>query len=166
MAEDTAVDIDQNEEESRVYEASFHIVPSGGEEGALKEFEAIRTLLESKKAAILGQDIPRPITFAYEIQKDIERKRHTFPNGYFGWFVFEADPSAAHAVKEALNTMNSVIRFLLVKTIKEAATPQKHSFAAAPTHERREAPRRKEEKPAGEMNVAQVDAEIAKLVVE
>lgn len=159
-------DIDENDDESRVYEVSFHIVPSGGEEGALKEFEAIRTLLESKKAVILGQEVPHSMTFAYEIQKDIERKRHTFPNGYFGWFVFEATPEAAHSIKETMNTMNPVIRFLLVKTVKEAATPQKHTFTATQTETRREAPRRKEEKPVGEMDVAKVDAEIAKLVVE
>lgn len=161
-------------EDSRIYEAAFHIVPSLDEAGAAAEADEIKKLLVSKGASILGSGEPMLMALAYEIQKDIDRKRHTFTRAYFGWFVFEAAPEAAHALKEMLGERDTLIRVLLMKTSKEAASDRRHpALLATPSDETPvveelvevEAPAvaDEEKKP---MDVEKVDAEIAKLVVE
>lgn len=157
--------------DSRIYEAAFHIVSSLDDVGAATEAAAIRKTLESHGAAVMSEGAPMLMGLAYPIQKSIERVRHTFTKGYFGWFVFEASPEAAHAIKEMLLTRPTIIRSLLVKTVKEAADDRKHPALSAPKGDapmpnkpdEPEAPAEEEKKP---MDVEQVDAEIAKLVVE
>ncbi len=162
-------------EDSRIYEAAFHIVPSLDEAGAAAEAADIKKFLVSHGANIIGSGEPMLMALAYEVQKDIDRKRHTFSRGYFAWFVFEATPEAAHAAKEMLGTRITLVRSLLIKTSKEAATDRRHpALLATPSNdapvveepvETVEAPvvDDEEKKP---MDVEKVDAEIAKLVVE
>lgn len=177
------------EEDSRIYEAAFHIVPSLDEAGAAEEAAEIKKFLVSRGATILGSGEPMLMALAYEIQKDIDRKRHTFTRAYFAWFVFEAAPEAAHAAKEMLGTRATIVRALLMKTSREAAAERRHpALLATPSDEApvneeadvedtssslsAEAPlaggsesgaKEEEKKP---MDVEKVDAEIAKLVVE
>jgi|GEM_PF-2294399 len=163
-------------EDSRIYEAAFHIVPSLDEAGAAAEVADIKKFLVSNGATILGSGEPMLMELAYEIQKDIDRKRHTFTRAYFAWFVFEASPEAAHAVKEMLGVRLTLVRSLLIKTSKEAASDRRHpALLATPSNDApvaeepvevvEEAPvaADEEKKP---MDVEKVDAEIAKLVVE
>lgn len=161
-------------EDSRIYEAAFHIVPSLDEAGAAAEVADIKKFLVSKGATVLGSGEPMLMELAYEIQKDIDRKRHTFTRAYFAWFVFEASPESAHAVKEMLGARLTLVRSLLIKTSKEAASDRRHpALLATPSNdtpvveepvEVEEAPVADEEKKP--MDVETVDAEIAKLVVE
>lgn len=162
-------------EDSRIYEAAFHIVPSLDEAGAAAEVADIKKFLVSKGATILGSGEPMLMELAYEIQKDIDRKRHTFTRAYFAWFVFEASPEAAHAVKEMLGTRLTLVRSLLIKTSKEAASDRRHpALLATPSNDAPvvEEPVEVEEAPVADdeekkpMDVEKVDAEIAKLVVE
>jgi ribosomal protein S6 len=174
-------------EDSRIYEAAFHIVPSLDEAGAAAEVADIKKFLVSNGASILGSGEPMLMTLAYEVQKDIERKRHTFTRAYFAWFVFEATPEAAHAAKEMLGTRPNLVRSLLMKTSEEAATDRRHpALLATPSDDapvaqeavaddvssdlsaeasaKAGASAKEEEKKP--MDVEKVDAEIAKLVVE
>ncbi|MDQ5928203.1 MAG: ribosomal protein [Patescibacteria group bacterium] len=162
-------------EDSRIYEAAFHIVPSLDEAGAAAEVADIKKFLVSNGATILGSGEPMLMELAYEIQKDIDRKRHTFTRAYFAWFVFEASPEAAHAVKEMLGARLTLVRSLLIKTSKEAASDRRHpALLATPSNEAPvvEEPVEVEEAPVAAdeekkpMDVEVVDAEIAKLVVE
>ncbi|MEN9405238.1 MAG: hypothetical protein RLY47_197 [Candidatus Parcubacteria bacterium] len=162
-------------EDSRIYEAAFHIVPSLDEAGAAAEVADIKKFLVSNGATILGSGEPMLMELAYEIQKDIDRKRHTFTRAYFAWFVFEASPEAAHAVKEMLGARLTLVRSLLIKTSKEAASDRRHpALLATPSNEAPvvEEPVEVEETPVAAdeekkpMDVEVVDAEIAKLVVE
>lgn len=170
--------LEEDFQDSRIYEAAFHLVPTLNDDGAAADAAEIRAFLESRGASILGFGAPMLMELAYPIKKDIERTRHTFTRSYFGWFVFEATPEVAHETKEMLGARSSVIRALLMKTEKEAALDRVHPATvsapltgdAADEEEPVEvvaeegAPEAlvKEEKTA--MDVEEVDAEIAKLV--
>ena len=165
-------------QDSRIYEASFHLVSTLNDDSALAEVAEIRTFLEARVATIRGLGAPMLMELAYPIQKDIDRTRHTFTRSYFGWFVFETTPEAAHAAKEMLTTRSSVIRALLIKTSAHAAEDRKHPatvsvlLAEEPLEvlgdpelsiSKDTTPIDAPEK--GSIDIAQVDAEIAKLVV-
>ena len=171
--EQEIVGIEADMEDSRIYEAAFHIVPSLDEAGAAAEVADIKKFLVSHGASILGSGEPMLMALAYEVQKDIERKRHTFTRAYFAWVVFEATPEAAHAAKEMLGTRLNLVRSLLLKTSKEAATDRRHpALLATPSNDAPVIEEPIEETPAvaeeekAPMDVEKVDAEIAKLVVE
>jgi ribosomal protein S6 len=164
MAEDTQID---RNDDARIYEAAFHVIPSLEEADAAAVAAGIRGAIEAKGGTVLGGDAPQLMRLAYPMQKDIDRKRHTFTSAYFGWVVFEATGDVAHEVKESLGKDDKILRSLVIKTIKEAAEPRKHP--ARLRDERPVAPMytpKTEEKPAEPMTVEAMDAEIAKLVVE
>lgn len=157
-------------QDSRIYEAAFHLVPHLDEAGAQAVAAEIRSFIESHGGSILGSGAPMLMSLAYPIQRDIERVRHTFTQSYFGWFVFETSPEAAHAAKEMLGIHAHVVRALLMKTIAEAAADRPHpALSALPEA----APEAVEEvavivddiSPV-EMDVEKVDEEIEKLVTE
>lgn len=163
--------IEEGMDETRVYEASFHVIPSLQEDEAAAVATDIRGMIESKGGKVLGGEAPQQMPLAYSMQKDIDRKRHTFSSAYFGWVVFEAEGGAAHEVKKAIEDNPAILRSLVIKTVKEAAEPRKHPATALESDEpvapRTPAPAAPaEEKPAEPMTVEAMDAEIAKLVVE
>lgn len=167
-------DQDGDDAEARTYELGFHIVPSVGDEGLSAEIEAIHAIIAKNHGTIISEEQPQLMRLAYPLQRDISRKRHTFDSAYFGWFVFEAFPSDAHAVKEAMRHNEHVVRSLLVKTEKDAA-PVRHPaqaprFETKPTEfaartNERAAAETVSETPAEPMTTEQLDAEIEKLVV-
>jgi ribosomal protein S6 len=161
--------IEEGNEDARVYEAAFHVIPSLEEAQAAAVAAEIRSLIESKGGKILGGEAPLLMRLAYPMEKDIERKRYTYTSAYFGWVVFETTGEIAHDVKKAIETNKSILRSLVIKTEKIAAEPRKHPAhmavperPVAPTYTPAAAP----EKPAEPMTVEAMDAEIAKLVVE
>lgn len=156
------------EQDARIYEAAFHVIPSLEEGEATAVAARLRSMIEEKGGTILGGEAPLLMRLAYPMQKDIDRKRHTFTSAYFGWVVFEATGDAAHDVKESLGKDMNILRSLVIKTVKEAAEQRKHPARireerpiVGPTHTPKA-----EEKPAEPMTVEAMDAEIAKLVVE
>lgn len=173
------VGTDTDMEDSRIYEAAFHIVPSLDEAGAVAEAADIKAFIVSNGGNVIGSGEPMLMTLAYEVQKDIDRKRHTFNRAYFAWFVFEAAPEAAHAIKEMLGARSTLVRSLLIKTTSEAANDRRHpALLATPStdvapvpaveeqHAQEEAPAVVDDEVKESMDVEKVDAEIAKLVVE
>jgi ribosomal protein S6 len=173
MTEEPQIDsIEEGSDESRVYEAAFHVISSVDEAQAAAVAGEIRSLIEAKGGKVIGGEAPLLMPLAYPMQKDIDRKRHTFTSAYFGWIFFEANGDIAHEVKKAIETNISILRSLVVKTTKAAALePHKHPAHLAPQERPsvsfQEAPVAPiEEKPAEPMTVEAMDAEIAKLVVE
>lgn len=171
---------DEDLQDSRVYEAAFHIIPSLDEAGAAAVVAEIRSFIESRGGSILGLGEPMLMALAYPIQKDIERTRHTFTKSHFAWFVFETTPGAAHEVKEMLGTHASIARALLMKTVKAAAEDRPHpALAAMPEDdaivddgtavaeedvvEKESSSKESEDTP---MDVEKVDEEIDRLVAE
>ncbi len=159
------------DEDTRVYEIGLHVVPSGGEEGAQEEFTAIRAEIARHGGSIISEEAPTLLTLAYKMQKDIDRKRYTYTNAYFGWIKCDLTPEAAHALKDFVANRKHVLRYLLIKTTRETFVRQLPQLA----RERHERALHKEgtaaDAPAAlvpetPMTVEAMDAEIDKLIVE
>jgi ribosomal protein S6 len=161
--------IDRNED-TRIYEAAFHVIPSLEEADAAAVAAGLRTMINEKGGKVIGGEAPQLMRLAYAMQKDIDRKRHTFTSAYFGWVIFEAAGDLAHEVKLSLENDTKILRSLVVKTVKEAAEPRKHpaqqTMPERPMAPVREPVREVEKAPGEPMTVEAMDAEIAKLVVE
>lgn len=103
----------------RIYELSFLFVSALDEDKVKNEFEKIKESLKKKKAVFISEEMPRFINLAYEISKVVANKRQKSKDAYFGWIKFELDPASLLEIKEEITNDINIIRFLVVKTVKE-----------------------------------------------
>ena len=108
--------------ELRVYELGYHLVPTIPEEKIPEASGAVRGMIEkfSDGGAIIAEELPVFIDLAYQVVKVIEHKNKRFDDAYFGWIKFESSPEGVLAFEEALKKDENVLRYLVVKTLKES----------------------------------------------
>ena len=107
----------EKKEKKQVYEVGYHLVSSIAEEGVPAEVEALKKLLTG--AEIIAEENPKLMDLAYTIVKQIGGLRRKYDKAYFGWVKFEAETSDLAAIKKGLDEMESVLRYLLIKTVRE-----------------------------------------------
>lgn len=120
-------------DEKAVYEIGFHVVSTTPEEEVGKIVEGIRAELEKAKAEIVSESFPQKMTLAYTIERPVSGSRNEkHAESYFGWIKFETEPEAIPAIEDALRGMRSVLRFLLIETVREdiTAQPRRAVFAS------------------------------------
>lgn len=155
--------------ENRVYELGFHIVSSIPEEKVPAEVAIIKDVLTTNGAVILSEDFPKLKNLAYTMTKVVGAKHLKFNTAYFGWVKFEINPEAIDVVKKAVEKSDAIVRFLIVKTVKESTMsaikpPMFRSDAPAKPVAGGEIPKNKEIK--SPVSEAELDKTIAELVVE
>jgi ribosomal protein S6 len=136
-------DIDINEENSsepRVYELAFHLDPELSESEAKKTYDALRDVIE-EQGTLVAEGTPEKIQLAYTISRSETTGRRDFDSAYFCWIAYETAGEGHEMVGAAARAEKRIIRFLDLKTTKEAA---KHSA------EMRELREKAPEKPADE----------------
>jgi ribosomal protein S6 len=107
----------EKKEKKQVYEVGYHLVSSIAEEGVPAEVEALKKLLTG--AEIIAEENPKLTDLAYTIVKQIGGLRRKYDKAYFGWVKFEAETSDLATIKKGLDEMESVLRYLLIKTVRE-----------------------------------------------
>jgi ribosomal protein S6 len=124
IKEDIAQD-SADEAETQVYEIGFHIVPTVEEVDLGKEVDSIKSLIESNGGVFISDEFPKNIDLAYTIVKNIEGNIKKFDNAYFGWVKFEMKTDSIINVKEELDLNKNVLRYLIIKTVKESTLTPK-----------------------------------------
>lgn len=121
MEEENKVVEKTTEEDSgmNVYELAYLFIPTITEEKILGNFGDLKSYLEKKGAVCIQEELPKLIPLAYEMSRVIENKKTWFSEGYFGFIKFLLDPSAVLSIETDLRRDESIIRFLIVKTVKE-----------------------------------------------
>ncbi|MBP6912095.1 MAG: 30S ribosomal protein S6 [Candidatus Pacebacteria bacterium] len=117
--------MEEKETKTQVYELSFHLAPEIGDENVAKEFGDIKASIEAEGGVCFSEEMPTLIQLAYEIEKKIDNKKETYNKGYFGWIKFEMSAESLSALKIKLESMNTIVRFLLIKTVKESTLAPK-----------------------------------------
>lgn len=119
--------------DNRVYELGYHIVSSIPEEKLAAEVTSIKDVLEGSGAVFIAEDFPKPKHLAYTMLKIVGAKHLKFDTAYFGWLKFEISPEALEAVKKTLERSDTILRFLLVKTVRESTlfVPKAPSYRSA-----------------------------------
>jgi ribosomal protein S6 len=112
--------MDHNEHtEPRIYELGYHLVPTIAEENIQAASKAVRGMVERISKGIIAEENPVFIDLAYTIVKTVDHKNKRFDNAYFGWIKFEGDPAGIAELEEGLKKDENVLRYLVVKTIRE-----------------------------------------------
>ncbi|MBU6390528.1 30S ribosomal protein S6 [Patescibacteria group bacterium] len=118
MTESDKVTEDQSD--NRVYELGYHIVSSIPEEKLAGEVAAVTDLLGSHGAVVIAEEFPKLKHLSYAITKVLGARHLKFDTAYFGWIKFEMEPAALLAVKKALQGNENILRFIVIKTVRES----------------------------------------------
>jgi len=111
---------DQQEGRTQVYELGYHIVPSVPEGDLPTEVSQLRTLVEENGGIIISDEFPKLKLLAYTLEKVVKGVKQKCDQSYFGWVKFEGNSSAIAAVKEGVEKNPHILRYLLIKTVKES----------------------------------------------
>ncbi|MES2088034.1 MAG: 30S ribosomal protein S6 [Patescibacteria group bacterium] len=152
--------------ENRVYELGFHVVSSIPEEKLPAEVTIIKDVLTNNGAVVISEDFPKLKNLAYQMTKVVGAKHLKFNTAYFGWVKFEINPESIDVVKKAMEKNDNIVRFLIVKTVRESTMSViKPAFRAdAKPAATGEIPKNKEIK--APVSEAELDKTIDSLMVE
>lgn len=106
-------------EKMDIYEVSYLIVPSITEEKVENEVKTIHSILEAAGASVIAEEFPQFMPLAYSMDHSMDSKKHTFKEGYFGWVKFDLPVAAIANVKTSLEKTPSILRHLIIKTVRE-----------------------------------------------
>lgn len=105
--------------EPRVYELGYHLVPTLAVEQIPAVSGAVRGMIERISKDIISEELPVFVDLAYQIVKTINHKNKRFDDAYFGFIKFEASPEGIAKLEEELKKDENVLRYLVVKTLRE-----------------------------------------------
>jgi ribosomal protein S6 len=114
------LDVGTDEPRLGVYEFGYHIVPTVSEEALPKSVETLMAPLKAENASFVGERFPSKISLAYPITKRSQGKHASFDSAYFGWVAFEVNREALTRIKEAADKNPDILRYIIVKTDREA----------------------------------------------
>ena len=106
-------------EKSQIYELGYHLVANIAESGTDQFASKIKAIVLGKDGKIIAEEAPALRNLAYEISTTVNAKKQKFDKALFGWMKFETDSSAASEIKKELGNFGEILRFILVKTVRE-----------------------------------------------
>ncbi len=148
---------------NRIYEVGYLIVPAVSEEELPREVTALKDVLEKEKAVVIAEEFPKFRPLAYPMQKRVPGGYQKHLNGYFGWVKFEAPGESVQRIDEAFKTNEKVLRYMLIKTVREATMSSPRPMRA-PQTSRKEAP--KDAPASAPVSEVELDKSIEKLIAE
>lgn len=116
----------------RIYEAGYLITPTIPEEAVGGEVVKLRELIGKFGGSVVTEEDPKLRELAYEMEKVISHKKEIFRNAYFGWIKFEMDADDVTAFQKALDGNASIIRYLLISTVREHTIASKRPMSRGP----------------------------------
>lgn len=102
-----------------VYELGYLLIPLVREDEIPGTVAALKETLSAHNATVFAEEAPALLELAYEMDKVLENKNKHFNTGYFGWMKFEAPSTDLPALKKKLDESNVLLRYILLKTVKE-----------------------------------------------
>ena len=164
MAKKNVEEVVSEEKEARlsVYEVGYIMVPTIAEEGLGEEVTLFKDMFTENGAVFISDEYPKLIELAYEMTRSINNKKQKFSYGYFGWVKFECSTVQAKIIKDILDKNEKLVRYLMIKTVRENTMSVKRAYGKQDGVKRRPAPKAEEALP---INEEVIDKEIDALVV-
>lgn len=160
------VELGENNEEVKiktsVYEVGYLMLPSIAEENLGSEVTLFKDFLSENGAVFISDEYPKMIELAYEMSRSIANKKQKFSYGYFGWVKFECGTDQARIIKEGLDKNEKLIRYLMIKTVRESTMSTKRLYNKQDNLKRKSSVKSEESLP---INEEVIDKEIDALVV-
>ena len=122
MKKKVTEDLTTSDIEPRIYEVSYWLVPTISESELSGHHVRLQKRITDAKGSIISEEAPYMRETAYELVKVINNINKRFNEGYFGWMKFETLPTEAVTVQDAFEADNTVIRSLMVKTVRDNTT--------------------------------------------
>ena len=109
-----------DETDARIYEAGFWFLPTIAEADIPRETTALKDLLVKAGASIFAEEMPKERRLAYPMRAQKVKTGEFFTSGSFGWMKFESTPACIKPIETALKDAPQILRFVLVKTVRES----------------------------------------------
>lgn len=109
----------QTAENAKLYELGFHIIPTVTEEEVTDVFSKIKDIINKNNGLVVKEGNPKLIKLAYTIVKKIGSKNERFNSAFFAWIKFNAESSDIEGLKSSLDSSESIIRYIIVKTVDD-----------------------------------------------
>ena len=116
--------------ENKVYEIAFNIVPTLADEQVAATFGALKDTMTKLGGSMLVEAYPKPMNLAYAMNKVISNKNNKFSTAHFGWVKFEMPAANVEEFKKILDRDENIIRFMILKTVRENTMAPKKTFRA------------------------------------
>lgn len=156
------IEVDNTDLKSSVYEVGYVMIPSIPEENLGGEVTMLKDSLVENGATFISDEYPKMLELAYEMSRSIANKKQKFSYGYFGWVKFECTTTNAKIIKEFLDKNEKLVRYLMIKTVRESTMSTKRAYGKQDGSKRRLVSRPEESMP---INEEVIDKEIDALVV-
>lgn len=155
-------------EDGKIYEIGYLIVPTVSAENLPAEVTKVKDVLEARKAVVISEEFPKFRPLAYEMRKSVLGRYQKFTNAYFGWVKFEVGADEITPIKQELERTDSILRFLLIKTVRESTLVPPKTFSHRAPEEPREAkiPAHDATAPKTTVSEAEIDKSIEALISE
>lgn len=153
---------EEKEIRNNVYEVGYLMVPTIAEENVGQEVTTFKDTLAEKGAVFISDEYPKLLELAYEMSRSINNKKQKFSYAYFGWVKFECSSSQAKDIKDFLDKNEKLVRYLLIKTVRENTMSIKRTYSKQDGVKRRPAQKQEDQAP---INEEVIDKEIDALVV-
>lgn len=120
-------------DEQSVYEVGYLIVSSIPEEKVPEEGEAVKKIITDAGASVIAEEAPHREHLAYTIsKKTVSGGYDRYDVAHFGWVKFELGSDKVEAVKKAIELRPSVLRTLLISTVRDTTYLGKRAPAFTP----------------------------------
>ena len=121
-----------SDDRQAVYEIGYLLVSSVPEEKVPAEVEAVRAIITAAGSSVIAEEAPHKQQLAYTMRrKTVAGSYEKYDTAYFGWVKFEVGSDKIEAVKKAIELHPSVLRALLVSTVRENTYLGKRAQAVA-----------------------------------
>jgi ribosomal protein S6 len=156
------------DEDPKIYEVGFHVVPTTAEDDLSSVVNAIRNDIESASGVIMSEGTPEMVQLAYPMDHIVANKKSIFDSAYFGWIKFQVVPGSILKIKDNFEKNNDVFRFLIINTVKEDTISRKPAVKARKASSKSDMSTKAgmKKEPKEEISVSEVDKAIEELVVE
>lgn len=164
------VEESDSQSEGKVYELGYHLSPDIKENDIESEVATIKSIIEKNGGSFIDEEMPKKIALIYTIVQSESNKKQKFNNAYFGWVKFETIAIAVLEIKKALDKNKSIIRFLIINTVRESTIAPKRVLlervVVVETPKKISKPIEKKEEKKTPISDEELDRTIEELVVE
>lgn len=157
--EDTEEDVN-----SRVYELGYLLVPTISPEDVPVNYGNFKELISSFGGEIIADEMPKMTNLAYTMRKVTSNVRSKFNTAYFGWTKFVMGTERVEELKKKLDLDPNIVRFLILKTVKENTIAAKRFIRGETYRKTPNAKRNAENETAVPINKEEIDKEIDALI--
>ena len=157
---------EKTELKAQVYEIGLLLVPTIPEESVPALFGTIKEVVAKAGGVIISEEFPKMRPLSYTMSRMMDAKRVKYDVAYFGWVKFDLTTGEIAKIKSELQANNDIIRFIIVKTVRENTIYGPKLAASKKAAEEQEMSKSREktvEKP--ELSAEELDKTIDDLVI-